>query len=436
MADQRTRVRIDRLDEHGEGRGNDNGRRFAVAGAVPGDVAEVELTRAPRPGASLHHGILHRLLTPSPDRIEPPCRHFGTCGGCAVQQLSDTAYLDWKTGRILDALADEHVAFAPGRLQPWVRTAPGSRRRVDLTFRLEGGTCRLGLNQRASHSITEIVECHVLLPELVRLLDPLRAVLRELLPAGLAGEVVINRLDAGCDVLIAPEKAAMLSMERRSRLAAFATEHDLVRVSWGARSDPEIVVRRLAPRLASLELPLEVPPGAFLQASLAGEQAMQTLLKRWAAPARRVVDLYGGIGTLSLPLLRSSRVRIVEGDAAAVTAVESALRQAGLQGRGEIERRDLARDPLQAAELDRFDLAILDPPRAGARAQARELAQSGLHRIVAVSCNPRSFAHDVKILTDAGFEIMELVPIDQFLWSAHIELIAHLERPRRSRPRR
>jgi 23S rRNA (uracil1939-C5)-methyltransferase len=432
MPAETVRIRIERLDRQGRGRASDAGRSIAVGGTVPGDTVEARLQPPAARDAPWTGGVVS-LIEASADRATPPCRHFGPCGGCMLQHVADGAYEAWKVDRIAQELARHGVAIGPGTIGPAVRTPPAKRRRIDLTFARAGTSCRLGLNQRGSHDIVDMQECTILAPALFDLVEPLRSVLAVSVPRDGEGEVVMNLLEGGADVLIVPKGKVAAGPAVRDAVIAFAQVHPIVRVAWGSRRDPETLVQRRAPRLPGLGVPVDIPPGAFLQASAEAERAMQDLVRRWAAGAKRIVDLFGGVGTLSLPLLDLARVTLVDSDAGAVSAVDAGLRRGALLGRGEVLRQDLISDPLQPAELERVDLAILDPPRSGAEAQVRQIAASSLRRVAMVSCNPDTFARDARLLGEAGFIVNELVPIDQFLWSTHVELAALLTRRKRRR---
>jgi 23S rRNA (uracil1939-C5)-methyltransferase len=361
-------------------------------------------------------------LPASPDRGEPACRHFGICGGCALQHFRDDAYAGWKVDVIEQALLAQGVT--PRETLPMVRTAAGTRRRADFTLHHGPSGAIAGFARRASHMIVDVAECPVLMPQIVALLVPLRALVRDVLPAGTAAEAVVNWTDTGSDILLIPGVRLALDLDRRQVLSTFADTVDCARLCWGARRSAEPVVTRRTPYLRLGQLDVEPPPGAFLQASLAGEAALQAAVSDWLGPAKRVADLYGGVGTLSLGLVPQRRVAIFEGDRAAVAAVDVGVRKAGFGGAARAVVRDLARDPLPTAELDRFGAVIFDPPRAGAAVQAREIARSRVPIVIGVSCEPVSFARDARILIEGGYRLERLLPVDQFLWSAHVELAA------------
>ncbi len=359
-----------------------------------------------------------------PRTRDPACRHFGVCGGCALQHFPDDLYAHWKLERLRTALDKADVA--PATLMPMARTPPGGRRRADLTLRHARQGAIVGFAQRRSHDLVDLGECPVLLPAIVALVAPLRRLVEAILPRNDEAEAVVNWTDTGADLLLVSRLP--LDLPRREAIATFAEAADVARVSWGSRAKPEIVLTRRAPRLRFGTVEVEPPPGAFLQASFAGEATLRAAVKAWSSGARRIVDLYGGLGTLSLPLLPEARLTIVEGNRSAVDAVDAALRRAALVGVAQAVTRDLRREPMSVEELDAFDLAILDPPAAGAASQARELARSRVATVVYASCDPQSFASDARVLVDGGYRLERLLPVDQFLWSTHIELVSLFRR--------
>lgn len=411
------RLVIEGLDERGHGYAVHNSHRLEFPGALPGETIEI-LEPAAKPATA----SAYRIVRPATARIAAACQHFGECGGCSVQHFEHRAYLEWKRRRIDAALLDQEISLGECHVHDWVVAAPGDRRRVDLTFLRLQDNVVLGLNRRASHRIVDLVQCPVLCADIVALFGPLRAFLQAILPSGSSGEVVVNHLDAGLDLLIVLQRSTTPDRRMREMVADFVRTERLLRLAWGDRRHGETLAQRLPPLFAIGPLSIEVPPGAFLQASATAERALQTLVRQWSGGARRVIDLFGGLGTLSLPLLDQARVHVVDGEAAAIAALDRSLRLAAMHGRATVERRDLMRDPCRADELLPFDLAIFDPPRAGAKAQVTQLADSELTRIIGVSCNPVTFARDAAILRGAGFELRELLPIDQFRWSGHIEL--------------
>ena len=409
------RLEIQEIGARGDGIAEHEGRRYFVPFTLPGETVEAE------PRDKRGEGIaaeLVEVLAPSRHREPPPCAHFKTCGGCALQHWRRDAYTAWKVDLIVRALAQRGVD-AP-RFEPPLIGAPGERRRVDFVLRRQGRRVLAGFHERTSPRIVDVAVCVVARPTLGALLEPLRAAVVSILPDGAAADAVVNETDSGIDLLLRPHKRLDLSLERREALVALAEHADLARLSWGDRASAEPVVVRRTPLLLFGEARVEPPPGAFLQATKRAEQAMRAAIAGWVGDAPRLVDLFAGVGALSLG--RAGKAALYESDKPAVGAAEAAARRLG--GRVTVDRRDLFRNPLTSAELDGFDAVLLDPPRAGAAAQSAELARSKVARVVYASCDPGTFARDARALQDGGYRLEKLLPIDQFLWSSHVELIA------------
>ncbi|MGQ9368131.1 class I SAM-dependent RNA methyltransferase [Azospirillum sp. ST 5-10] len=399
----------------GDGIADLEGARVYVPLTVPGDRVRVRLGDARGEGL---RGDVVELLEPGPGRGVPACGHFGACGGCSLQHLADESYAAWKTAAVRTALARVGLGDVP--MEPLARTAPGGRRRARFAALKRGRRVWLGFNERLSHRLVDLRGCPVLAPRLEALLAPLRAALAVVLPDGGGCDAVVADLEGGIDLLLVGPRR--LERAARERLTAFAVEHGVARLSWQAddRGVPEPVAHRQPVVVRFAGVPVVPPPGAFLQASVAGEEALAAAVLETVPPdSRRVADLFAGIGTFSIPLSQRCPVHAVEGDAPAMTALARATGALRLT----TERRDLFEQPLTAKELSRFDAVVFDPPRAGAAAQAAELAASRVPRVVAVSCNPATFARDARTLVDGGHAFDRVYPVDQFLWSAHVELV-------------
>ncbi len=409
-------LNIVEIGARGDGVAEENGQRFFVPFTLPGEIVEAE------PGDKRGEGIvadLVEILAPSRHRESVPCRHFKVCGGCALQHWRRDIYAGWKNELIVRALAQRGVA-APA-FEPAVAGLPNERRRADFVVRRQGRRAVAGFHERASPQVVDVEECFVVTHRIAGLLPHLRVTLVSLLPEGGTADAIVNDTDAGLDVLVRPHKRFALSLEAIQRLVALADSADLARLSWGDRSTAEPLVTRRSPRLVFGDVSLEPPPGAFLQATRRAEQAMRDAVASWIGDAKRVADLFAGLGTLTVG--RSWRATLYESDKPSVAAVEAAGRRLG-GGKLAAVHRDLFRNPLMATEFDAFDAVVLDPPRAGAAAQSVELSRSKVPRIVYASCDPGSFARDAHTLQQGGYRLEKLLPIDQFLWSPHVELIA------------
>jgi 23S rRNA (uracil1939-C5)-methyltransferase len=418
-------VEIGAVGARGDGLAEVGGRRLYVPFTVAGDRAEVR-PLGPR-GDGMAAEVV-RLLAAGPERGEPFCPLFGDCGGCTLQHMEGSALAAWKRGLVATALARRGIAAPVAE----TRTVPAcSRRRVALAaVRRTDGTLVLGFNARANRRVVDVAACPLLVPALDALLPPLRDLLTAVLPPGVGGDVTATATADGVDLLL--ELPRPPDPPARERLAAFAATRDLPRLSWRLAGGPaEPVTRRRPARVLFGGVAVEPPPGGFLQPSAEGEAILVGLARAGLADLAggRVADLYAGCGTFSFPLAERFRVHAVEDDAAAVEALIRAAAAAGLAGRVTAERRDLDRRPLGPAELKPFAAAVFDPPRAGAGAQAEALAAAaGLGRVVAVSCNPATFARDARTLIDGGFALAEAVPVDQFPFSSHAEVVGIFRR--------
>jgi len=404
------------MGARGDGIAEQDGERYFVPYTLPGEVVEAE------PADKRGEGIaaeLVEVLAPSRHREKPPCAHFGVCGGCALQHWRHDVYSVWKASLIERALKQRGVAVRA--FEPALLGAPGERRRVDFVLRRQGKRVLAGYHERGNARIVDVGTCVIARPALTALIGPLRTSLVEVLPDGAAADAVANETDGGVDVLIRPHKRLDLSIERRQALVGLAERANFARLSWGDRANPEPIVTRRSPVLIFGEVMVEPPPGAFLQATKRGEQAMRAAVNEWLGDAARIADLFAGVGSLSLG--RPGRLALFESDRPSVAAADAAARRIG-GNRVTVERRDLFRNPLLAQELNGFDAIVLDPPRAGAAAQVAEIARSKVGRAIYASCDPGSFARDARMLQDAGYRLEKLKAIDQFLWSGHVESIA------------
>lgn len=411
-------VVVERLGREGDGVATCDGRTLHVPFTLPGERVRVRLVDERR--RVCRGAVLERLSGPA--QAAPACPHFGVCGGCRLQHLPDEDYRRFRVRQVVGELRRRHLPHPRPEL---VRLAPRSRRRLRVAWHA-GERVRLGFRQLRSHRLVDVRECPVARPEVAALLPALRCLLAETVAARGRGEAIVTVLPAGCDLLL--HLPGQPTLRDRERLARFADEWDLARLSLVAQGAPEPLAVRRPAELACGRFRVPVPPGAFLQATTEGETALASFVAEALHDGARLADLYAGLGVLSLPLAhRLAALRLFEADAAAVEAVATAVRRSGASGNG-VERRDLERRPLVASELEAFDLVLLDPPRAGALAQVREIAASGVRHLLYLSCNPASFARDARLLADAGFTVDRLGIVDQFLWSSEVELAARLVR--------
>jgi 23S rRNA (uracil1939-C5)-methyltransferase len=404
------KVTISHIGAKGDGVADVDGVPLYVPLSAAGDELDVNID-----GQSAR---IKRIITPGPERVAPACIHYGPCGGCALQHISPGAYALWKRGLVIEALG--HRGFTDAAVGDLIISPPLSRRRARFHVLSKGkGGVHIGFHERSSNRIVDLQDCKILTPEIHEFLPKLRGVLRGILPEGHKASVQVSETESGLDVWV--ETLRRLDMRLRMTIADFVAEADLARMAWGP--DKEIVAERRAPHVRFGGIPVVLPPGAFLQPTLMGEQTLVELALKALKGAKRVADLFAGCGTFTLALARCAHVHAVEGEGEMTAALKRAVDMTS-QNMVTVEKRDLFRRPLQVAELNAYDGVLFDPPRVGASAQAEELAKSKVKVIVAVSCNPATFARDARALVNGGYVMEHVTPVDQFLWTAHVELVA------------
>ncbi|MCQ8780706.1 class I SAM-dependent RNA methyltransferase [Mangrovibrevibacter kandeliae] len=402
---------ITALAGKGDGLAESNGRPVFVPFTLPGETVE-----AVREG---DRGRVVSIIEPSAERRGAPCPHFGECGGCDLQHASEPLYADFKRDLVVGALRQKGIAAEVEPLDP---CPPASRRRAVFTARRAGPRVVFGFHEAGSHRIASIETCLVVVPEIEARLPLLRKLASLAIDRRRPLRLTATWTASGLDVALAD--AAPLKDDLRQALVTLALANRLARLSLG----DEVLIEAQKPVIDVDGVPVTPAPGGFLQAVAASEAAMARLVTDHLAGCKSVADLFCGIGTFALRLARHSAVHAVESEAPALAALDQAVR--GARGLKPVtsERRDLFRRPLTAKELARFEGLVFDPPRAGAEAQAGELARSHLRKIAAVSCNPVTLARDARLLLDGGFRLVRVVPVDQFLWSYHTEVVALFER--------
>ncbi|WP_227711086.1 class I SAM-dependent RNA methyltransferase [Novosphingobium ovatum] len=370
-----------------------------IAGAAPGDMVDAD-------GA----------ITPGPNHAAPACAHFGACGGCQLQHVGDDALADFVRDRVAHAASGQ--GLTPGVVTAAHLSPAQSRRRASLRAARVGGAVALGFSEGGSHKIIDLKECPVLVPELAALLGPLRRLLARR-DGRLSVEIDMTLAEQGVDVAI--KGLTVEGLQQTEAVMDFAKAQGLARLSLDQGYGPESMWEPdgVSVSLSGVSVPL--PPGAFLQATLDGEQALVGAAVEWLAGVKLVADLFSGLGTFAFALAQGgAKVLAAEADRAAHLACKAAAGRAQLPVHG--LHRDLFRNPLLAEELNRFGAVVLDPPRAGAREQVGRIATSTVGRVVYISCNPASWARDAATLVAAGYRLAELRPVGQFRWSTHVEL--------------
>ncbi len=410
------RYEIARLGAQGDGVAETQSGPVFVPFALPGEIVVAARTK--------DRAELVSIEQASPQRIVPACRHFGICGGCSVQHLEPGAYHVWKRENLIQPLRSQHIEAETGEL---VACAPHTRRRVTFTARKSDKGMVLGYHRAQSNELVDIAECPISSPQIVGALDRLRVLAGMICATPKPFQMVVTATDTGLD--IAARQSGVPGETRRRVASDFVLREGFARLTI----DGEIVLEARKPSVMFGEASVLLPPGAFLQATALAERAMAELVCQHLAGAKKVVDLFAGCGSFALRLARQSEVRAVESDAASLSALDRGFRFTPGLKRVTTERRDLMRRPLTFKELNSFDGLVFDPPRAGAEDQARQIARSDVPFVAAASCNPSTLARDLSILIAGGYRLESVTPIDQFLWSPHVEAVALLEKPKKRR---
>ena len=405
------KISIDRLGHLGDGIAIGETGPIYVPGFLPGEVVEGDLVKDTLVGG--------KIVTPSVDRVKPPCPHARSCGGCLMQHAGDDFVAHWKEGIVKGALSGQGLEAV---FRPMVTSPARSRRRATLTGRKTKGGALMGFHARASDTIVEVPNCQLLHPDLVAAFPALEDLVKMGGSRTTEVQLTITRSLAGADVAVTGGKP--LDAPMQMEMARLSEAAKIARLTWNG----ETVALRAAPMQRFGRALVAPPPGAFLQATAEGESALLQAVALAIGAARKVVDLFAGSGTFSIPLAERAEVHAVEGEATMTAALEKGARNAEGLKRLTVETRDLFRRPLEPDEFKGVEAVVIDPPRAGAEAQVDRLAATKVPVIAYVSCNPVTFARDAKVLIAAGYRLDWVQVVDQFRWSAHVELVARFSR--------
>lgn len=407
---------IDHVAHRGDGVTFIDGEAVYVPYTLGGETVEV----APVPG---HHPDRRRLLQverASPERVTPFCKHFGVCGGCAIQHWEAEHYRAWKRNIVVETLAQAKLAC---EVEPLVDAHGLGRRRITLHARM--GThdvLKVGFAAASSHDIIPVDRCPILDPGLDGALDAAWAIAEPLISTGKPLDIQVSATDNGLDVDV--RGSGPLPAKMIAKLSLVAEQHRLARLTRHG----ELVLMRAPPTIMIGTAQVTLPPGSFLQATVAGEEALAGLVIEGCNRAKHVADLFCGVGPFALRLAAKSRISAFDSDAVAVAALQKAASSTSGLKPVKTDTRDLFRRPLMPQELRDYDAVVFDPPRQGAQAQAQQLAASKIPVVVAVSCNVATFARDARILVDGGYRLEGVTPVDQFRHTPHVELVAKFKR--------
>jgi 23S rRNA (uracil1939-C5)-methyltransferase len=409
------RLLIDHVGHRGDGVSFAGGENLFVPYTLGGETVE-----AGPVGGHLDRRQLLRIEQPSPQRIKPFCRYFGACGGCAIQHWQMDAYRAWKRGIVVETL--EHAGIQC-EVADLVDAHGAGRRRVTLHARRgDDGELRTGFAAANSHAIVAIDDCPILDPALRGALDAARALAEALKPANKPLDIQVTAASNGLDVDVRGSGA--LNSSLIATLSGIAQRHGLARLTRHG----ELVLMREPPSIEIGAARVALPPGSFLQATVAGEETLAALVAGHCKRAKHIADLFCGVGPFALRLAAKAKVSAFDSDGGAVTALQKAATSASGFKPIKAETRDLFRRPLMPQELRDYDTVVFDPPRQGAQAQVKQLAASKIATVIAVSCNAATFARDARVLIDGGYALEGVTPVDQFRHTPHVELVARFSR--------
>ncbi|MFY9897979.1 MAG: RNA methyltransferase [Xanthobacteraceae bacterium] len=409
------RILINRLGQHGDGIADSSEGPIYIPGTLPGETVEVDAV----PGYPDRRRLVN-VQRSSALRIEPICRHFGICGGCAVQHLTEDSYRSWKRDLVVTPLRQAGIEVA---VAPLMDAHGDGRRRVVFHARRGGhGVLQVGYSAARAHHIVPIDRCPILATGLDGALKAAWTIAELLDVARKPLDIQFTATDQGLDVDVRGSGA--LTATTMATLAGVAQRYNFARLTRHG----ELIAQMRTPSLRMGGTIVPLPPGAFLQATAQGEAVLSRLVAGFCTGADQIADLFAGVGTFALRLAAHARVFAFDDDAPAIAALERAATGAGGLKPLHAERRNLFKAPLSAAEFSGFDAVVFDPPRQGAQAQSREIAASRVPTVVAVSCSPATFARDIRHLLDGGYRLLSVIPIDQFRYSAHVEIVARLQK--------
>ena len=402
-------VTIEAMGRRGEGIAHHDGKTLFVARTLPGESVRVAID-----GGRAH---LQEIVTPSPERAVPFCKHYGSCGGCQLQHWQEDAYRAWKDGLVTypQGLPDD-----PLKHINWTTTWTGAdahgsgRRRVSVHARRKGDRVTAGFMAPRSHALHDIDRCPILVPALDRAFDISRTIAATLGDCDVALTATLGGLDA------AVKAERKIVVQEHAKLAALASGLKLARLTV----NNEVIVTASQPRVMMGKAEVAIPPGSFLQATEEGEATLASVVLNVIGKSKRVADLFSGCGPFTFRLAEKARVDAFDNDRAAIAALAAAVKNTPGLKPITATVRDLFREPLVANELKDYDAVVFDPPRAGAEAQAKQLAKSKVKTVIAVSCDPQTFARDAAILISGGYRARFLGTVDQFKWSSHVEIVA------------
>lgn len=407
-----TELKVDFVGHKGDGVAHLNNNPLYVPYALEGEVITVK-GNGPR-------REIDKIITPSDQRIEPICKYFGTCGGCQLQHMGESAYLEWKMALVTEPLSRVGISLKPDAILTY---ANASRRKCVFNAQRSSKGMLLGFNEKSSSAIVALDSCPVLVPSINEQLDKIHDLVNSVPTTKHPLRVSILDTKNGLDIAI--EDAKPLSETERQVLIKKTIAHKFSRLSVNI----ETLIKTSEPHIEIASTIVSPPPAAFVQALKQAEDDMSDIVSGFLKGCKQVADLYCGIGTFALKLAENSAVYAVEESGDALNSLDEAWRDTGGKLKQiKTEKRNLERRPVTFGELKKMDGLVFDPPRAGAELQCKQIAKSRVKKVAAVSCNPSTLATDLEILIEGGFKVKRIVPIDQFKYTPHVEVVVLLER--------
>lgn len=411
---------VEELGKTGDGVVIIEGQRLYIPYATPGDEISLSLILTKKNKFQVIH---HEIITQGPNSAKAPCPHYGVCGSCQLQHINDNIYQDFKKEKVLSPLRFEGFQNPESFVRNPIILPPGLRRRANFNFRCLTQGVELGYHKYHSYELLTLESCHILKPEIVDFMSPLLSALKKSFPPGFEGEVFITAAHNGLDVQVEVRDRTPLTLDQRELWGQFANHQKLCRLIVSLKGKEDFTLIRETPFVLFDTIPVDSSCRGFLQPSLEADQELTKIVRSFLpSNLSCIADLFCGRGTLTFPLSVHAPVDGYEMDEPALMALE----KAALKSQRPITTiyRDLFKTPLTERELNSYDLVVIDPPRAGAENQSRILSTSPVPTIIYVSCNSLTFARDAKILTEGGYHLKTIQPLDQFRWTIHVESIA------------
>lgn len=416
------KCKIETISNEGIGIGRTELGSVELPYTLPGEVVEFERHRYRRKSS----WWLKNIAEPSIARITPSCKYFGACGGCLLQHLNKENYDQFKYNLINAPL---QLANIQTNISPIMTIPPGQRRRINLQVLKKEDKIYLGFHRFRSHQIINIDSCPVILPELSKLLEPLKIILLQLLQQQRKAEVFLSYVSNGIALIVATRELLIIEEQVKALIANFANEYGIIKVVLRYRKIVNLLYEAAEPYILFDDVAVAIEADSFIQSSFLSDQILTDLVLKYAETSKannNAIDLFCGRGTYTLPLSRQFAVDGFELDSKAIAALEKAALQANRPIK--VASRNLLTTPVSKLELEKYSLAVINPPRTGSKLQCIELAASSIGKIIYISCNPTTFAEDAKLLCQGGYQLKEITPVDQFYWSPHLEVVGLFER--------